>query len=312
MYGRGQGVPQDYVQAHKWLNLAAANYPTSDTRSRSEAVKIRERIEAKMNPAQLAEAQKLAREWKPTKVAKSFGSVARPSVDRRANPQIEPFKFNYGSIPFGETVETVLARAAGAIATEEEASIDVVSDYEVLGPYLADGTYARPATLTSRAYLHSRLIKKYRLKSEAWKGIGSVDLYFSQQADSFRLLLVAKWLRPTEDRPYEAVFDAALDAIKEQVGAQPSVSKATWRDSSDWQYKDVRIPALVALWDLTDQRIFLLTRSALAPPGMGNLSSVAPTIVYMHKPGWQAYVAACAAEEAKKQLKQKKKMKGNF
>ena len=25
MYANGQGVPQDYVQAHKWFNLAAAS-----------------------------------------------------------------------------------------------------------------------------------------------------------------------------------------------------------------------------------------------------------------------------------------------
>jgi TPR repeat protein len=27
MYDKGQGVPQDYVQAHKWFNLAAARSP---------------------------------------------------------------------------------------------------------------------------------------------------------------------------------------------------------------------------------------------------------------------------------------------
>ena len=59
MYDNGQGVPQDYVQAHKWYNLAAAS-------GNKDAVKNREIVAAKMTPAQIAEAEKLVREWKPT------------------------------------------------------------------------------------------------------------------------------------------------------------------------------------------------------------------------------------------------------
>ncbi len=59
MYVAGQGVPQDYVLAHKWLNLAAAQ--------RSNFTKERDLVSADMTPAQLAEAQRLAREWKPKK-----------------------------------------------------------------------------------------------------------------------------------------------------------------------------------------------------------------------------------------------------
>ncbi len=65
MYADGQGVPQDYVQAHMWFNLAAARTPTSDTENRDISVKNRDIVAAKMTPTQIAEAQKLAREWKP-------------------------------------------------------------------------------------------------------------------------------------------------------------------------------------------------------------------------------------------------------
>jgi TPR repeat protein len=58
MYARGRGLPQDYVLAHMWLNLAASKGDT-------DAVKNRDLVAAKMTPAQIAEAQKLAREWKP-------------------------------------------------------------------------------------------------------------------------------------------------------------------------------------------------------------------------------------------------------
>ena len=65
MYTSGQGVPQSYVLAHMWLNLAAAQIPASRKEDRDNAVKARDLIAAKMTPEQIAEAQKLAREWKP-------------------------------------------------------------------------------------------------------------------------------------------------------------------------------------------------------------------------------------------------------
>jgi uncharacterized protein len=56
LYAEGLGVPQDYVQAHMWFNLAAA---IGD----EVAKKNRDAVSSKMTPAQIAEAQKLAREW---------------------------------------------------------------------------------------------------------------------------------------------------------------------------------------------------------------------------------------------------------
>ncbi len=58
MYERGRSVPQDYVQAYRWYTLAAA-------KGLKEAVKGRDFLEKRMTPTQLAEAQRLAREWEP-------------------------------------------------------------------------------------------------------------------------------------------------------------------------------------------------------------------------------------------------------
>jgi len=72
MYARGLGVPQDYVQAHMWLSLAAAfraeswRDPTLVELS-DDADKARDLVAAKMTPDQIAEAQRMAREWKPKK-----------------------------------------------------------------------------------------------------------------------------------------------------------------------------------------------------------------------------------------------------
>ncbi len=58
MYMLGRGVPQDYTQAYMWVALAAAQ-------GNEKAPGIRDILESVMTPAQLAEAQRLAREWKP-------------------------------------------------------------------------------------------------------------------------------------------------------------------------------------------------------------------------------------------------------
>jgi len=59
MYLAGYGVPQDFVTAHMWFNLSAAQGDRS-------AVEGRDIVAKQMTPDQLAEAQRLAREWKPT------------------------------------------------------------------------------------------------------------------------------------------------------------------------------------------------------------------------------------------------------
>ncbi|MDA0822253.1 MAG: SEL1-like repeat protein, partial [Proteobacteria bacterium] len=60
-YENGQGTLQDYVEAHKWYNLAASQAFVDDLRNR--ATENRDGIAAKMTPAQIAEAQKLAKQW---------------------------------------------------------------------------------------------------------------------------------------------------------------------------------------------------------------------------------------------------------
>ena len=63
MYQEGRGVAQDHVQAYLWFDLAAST-------GFELAIQNRESIVEKMTSEQIAEAQRLAREFKP----KSSGS----------------------------------------------------------------------------------------------------------------------------------------------------------------------------------------------------------------------------------------------
>ena len=78
MYEKGRGVPQDYVQAHKWINLAASRAENGEVRD--AAAKVRDIVAADMTSTQIAEAQRLARAWRPS----------QPTYVSRRVPEPEP------------------------------------------------------------------------------------------------------------------------------------------------------------------------------------------------------------------------------
>jgi TPR repeat protein len=56
LYLAGHGVPQSQIDAYKWFNLAAAS-------GKPEFIAERDKLGAKLTPAQLADGQKLASDW---------------------------------------------------------------------------------------------------------------------------------------------------------------------------------------------------------------------------------------------------------
>jgi uncharacterized protein len=58
MYERGQGVSQDLIQAQMWYYLSAVH-------GEQRAAEARDALAKQMTPAQIAEAERLALEWKP-------------------------------------------------------------------------------------------------------------------------------------------------------------------------------------------------------------------------------------------------------
>jgi uncharacterized protein len=56
MYSIGTDVPTDYVSAHKWFNLAAM-------RGNAEAIRLRRELALEMTEAEIAQAQRAARDW---------------------------------------------------------------------------------------------------------------------------------------------------------------------------------------------------------------------------------------------------------
>ncbi len=55
-YSVGNAVPTDLVSAHMWFNLAAM-------KGNREAIQLRQEVAASMSPAEIAQAQRAARDW---------------------------------------------------------------------------------------------------------------------------------------------------------------------------------------------------------------------------------------------------------
>jgi TPR repeat protein len=69
LYSAGGEIAADYVTAHKWFNIAAA-------RGNQDAVRLRREIASEMSEAQVASAQRAARDWLKPKA----GDVLAPVV----------------------------------------------------------------------------------------------------------------------------------------------------------------------------------------------------------------------------------------
>ena len=72
-FARGEGVPQDFVEAYKWASLAA-------TEGNTNAVYLRGLLRQDMTPEQVAEGQLLSRDFKAGKAKRSGASASHKEV----------------------------------------------------------------------------------------------------------------------------------------------------------------------------------------------------------------------------------------
>ena len=65
MYDEGKGVAKDFVQAHKWYTLASVDDGEYEQDLFDRAKRAKEELAKQMTPAQIAEAERLARAKMP-------------------------------------------------------------------------------------------------------------------------------------------------------------------------------------------------------------------------------------------------------
>lgn len=134
LYLVGNGVLQDYVEAHKWFNLAAAG-------GHGYAAQAREATASRMNANQIGRAQRLAREWRPGSAQdtssnrsqdkpelirgiqdglNALGYDAGPvdgAMGRRTRIAIMDYQANAGLVETGEPTEKLLQHIRDSIKT---------------------------------------------------------------------------------------------------------------------------------------------------------------------------------------------------
>jgi TPR repeat protein len=135
-FAKGKGVTQNYLEAYKWFNLAAAQGGEANV----EAKMNLSMAERAMTPEQIAEGQKLAREFKP-RIAKE-GSTTRGTDSGKSN------------------------QTAGAVvSTAKTGVLNVKADDETYDVYL-DGAYVgnAPAKLKLDPGAHVIDVKKAGFK----------------------------------------------------------------------------------------------------------------------------------------------------
>jgi uncharacterized protein len=64
-YAEGQGVEHDYVTAYMWFNLAVPRFLPSEADRRRAAINNRDLTASRMSREQIAEAQRMSRDWRP-------------------------------------------------------------------------------------------------------------------------------------------------------------------------------------------------------------------------------------------------------
>jgi formylglycine-generating enzyme required for sulfatase activity/TPR repeat protein len=110
LYEEGRSVPQNYVQAHLYYNLAAAQ-------GNDEARAARDAVAGKMVKEELAEARKLAAAWKPGE----RGQAGTPSQQTTQAEQEDPFAlFRAADTGDAKRVEELLAGGADAEIADAE------------------------------------------------------------------------------------------------------------------------------------------------------------------------------------------------
>jgi TPR repeat protein/S1-C subfamily serine protease len=78
MFYQGEGVPQDFVEAYKWYNIASANFSDPFSALQKNIGEIRDKIAKQMTPQQIAEGQRLSREF----VARKEGGASDRGDDK--------------------------------------------------------------------------------------------------------------------------------------------------------------------------------------------------------------------------------------
>jgi TPR repeat protein len=143
MYALGRGVPQNYVQAHMWANLAGAQ-------GENEAIKLRKELATRISPAQIAEAQRLARAWKPKgqgerggTTSLDAGALREPLALRATGSGIRVSQVGYVLTNHHVVAGCAQVRVAPSVKSARVVALDATNDLALLKSERGDAAVFR-------------------------------------------------------------------------------------------------------------------------------------------------------------------------
>jgi len=170
LHAMGNGVTQDYIQAHKWYNLAAS-------RDHNHAAQARDALARRMSSTQIATAQREARQWQPKSEVSSTGTptllqttnaiqrslnelgydagLADGLMGVRTRTAIRDYQSDHGLYVDGQPTESLREHLAGTLRTARS-GVDVPKPQVagwlwrrlLLHDAFRDGDYSRDPTWT--------------------------------------------------------------------------------------------------------------------------------------------------------------------
>lgn len=202
-----------------------------------------------------------------------------------------PVTFNFGSIPFGKSVDEILKRGIeGAKEVKESTDLTVwsIEKYRGLRSHFNHWELA----------LNSNFVRRFLVSYSEEKDVSYADLFFVRGFNSqepYTLFLVCKSPSGKGVDLNENYFNGMKNGITQRVGIPPKVYNTTYYNSvglSD-------CPAIFSVWSLKDSNIFLMAA------WIGNLE-----IIYVSKNGWEKCLSHADSERSKQEIRGKKAIDG--
>lgn len=214
----------------------------------------------------------------------------------------QSFSFPYSKIPFGKSMEEVLAMCEGAEITEDKDSkVDFIGNYSL--SLLQGGIYTHWGM---GAYLASDISKTYEIRDPKWENIQSIKLYFVADFEktNYTLMMVAKYQK-TDSWDRDVVYKTMRDNISSSL-------KNTRYSEFAERYKNMGfgyVNAVGARWNSNSNTIYLFVDDL---GFMSNSSLKGPLIIYSNDSQASKYMKAVKLYEDDRQKKKEASVKTEF
>jgi len=208
-----------------------------------------------------------------------------------AQEKKEPYKFNFRSIPFGDTLENVLKKVEGAEVSMGDANISEIEHYGVKDYFKGVFYY-----ISRVPYFNQEFVKHFIITYPQWENIKEIHLFFCRkwedENDPYTLFFVKKILKPQSGH-YRRIFAGLQSSISNELNSDPAIWETKFQDPQ-MRLDRSFYPAIIGQWVLINKRVLLLAH------GSKRMTTRPPEILYSSSREWDKYISSCNMYEIEK------------